>query len=181
MLAGSAYFDFGPRCLQFHDLVERALEENVNVMLRWKALAAAEALASPELDDVTRLLAAHEIIRDRNRQRRFRQAVFAMVHRHGDDPADPVTLRTGVKMAGMDWGVVEEAIVRTGIATLAELRQAAEDAGVVETPSIVTVGPALAIELTGAAATGPPRPKLDLIQRMAGEDGIWSLRKPPTR
>ena len=178
VLSGTIYFDFEQDSSRLNALIERAVSERVNVNLGWKALTLEPVVAAESLPSMPRLLAAHEVIRDKQRQRRFRQAVFAMLHRHGDDPADPVTLRAAVKVAGMDWAVVDEAIGRTGHRLLEEIHTEAIDAGVDTTPSFVGGGPAIAIELSAAAGNGPARPKLDLIERMAREDGVWVLRKP---
>lgn len=178
MLTGSVFFDFGVESSQLHDLVERAIGERVAMMLKWKALAEPVSGGSNELSPTERLLAAHEVIRERQRQRRFRQAVFTMMYRHDDDPADPVTLRTGVKIAGMDWQVVEEAIERDGDRLLGEVRTQADGAGIEHLPAFVATGPAVTIKLTPAASSGSARSKLEIIERMAADDGIWSLAKP---
>jgi len=175
VLTGSCFFDFGVESHRFHELVERAISEHVSLMLTWRAFA--ERIGDG-LDPDARLLAAHEVIRDRQKQRRFRQAVFVMVHRHGDAPSDPVTLRAAIKIAGMDGDVVEEAIERDGVRLLDTVREAADDAGVDGLPAVVGGGPAVTVRLTPAATNGNARPRLDLIEKVAADDGIWSLQKP---
>ncbi len=178
MLNGAVYFDFGADSERLHTLVERAMGERVPVTVIWRPLAAEPAIEAADLDAETKLLAAHELIRDQASQRRFRQAVFTMVYRHGDPLDDPVTLRAAIKVAGMDWSVVENGITRDGPRLLGEVRSAATAAGVADLPAYVGGGPPVTIRLSQAATMGSARDKLDVIARMARNDGVWALYKP---
>jgi hypothetical protein len=50
--------------------------------------------------------------------------------------------------------------------------------GVRDVPSIVRHGPVLQIRTTDAVTRGDARARLDLLQAVMEDDGIWELKKP---
>jgi hypothetical protein len=56
--------------------------------------------------------------------------------------------------------------------------EAARKLGVSDVPTVVATGPPVHIKMTHAANYGNAVRRLELINRMLGDDGIWSLTKP---
>ena len=178
--SGDIWFDFDDvECWRFFLLLDRAAgEEGVDVDLTWLGFDPSWDGGDAPLRGGLRALAIHAAVHDRARQRTLRLALFTLRHRQGDDFDDDVSLLAAAQVAGLDGAVMLHAIDTTGAAQLRRHRQTASSSGIVSVPTVVRDGPPLAIATTPAVEEGPARARLEVIDRMLEDDGLWRLAKP---
>ncbi len=176
---GTVYFDFlSADAWRLFVLLSTAEQERVEVKLEWKGFVV-EGLSEPgAMTPGQRGLAAHAAVVDPKRQRRLREALFTLVHSQRDSLEDELTYRAAAKVAGLDGTVLLEAIEEVGYRTLVQQHRAAAAAGVTAVPSIVRHGPPLLVTSTQALREGRAKPRLEIIDRMLDDDGLWGLVKP---
>jgi hypothetical protein len=180
---GTIYFDFeSADSWRLFALTVAAERERVAVSATWRGFMvgrADEELTEPaEMGPGERALAAHAAVFDLVRQRRLREALFTLVHRQGDSLEDELTYRAAAKVAGLDGDVLLDAIDEIGFRTLVQGHRTALASGVTATPSIVRNGPPLLVTTTPAIQDDRARPRLEIIDRMLADDGLWGLVKP---
>ena len=177
---GDVYFDFEDvECWRMFLLVNRAQEaEGVDVDLRWLGLDPSWDGGDGPLRGGLRALAMHAAVHEPARQRTLRSALFTLWHRQGDDFDDDLSLLAAAQVAGLDGATMLHAVDSTGAAELRRHRQTASSVGVVTVPTMVRDGPPLTIATTPAVEDGPARERLEVIDRMLDDDGLWTLAKP---
>ncbi len=62
--------------------------------------------------------------------------------------------------------------------TIITMKDIARELGVSKVPTIVRQGPPVYIKTTGAAAYGDPVARLELVNSMLNDDGMWEMSKP---
>ncbi len=130
----------------------------------------------------TRLLGACAAVRDAHpeQHQRFAQALLTLIFQEKDDPRKDTTLAVAAKVAGLNGGEVIARAIDPGLQLLTETSAAARERGVSAVPTIVGDGPPLHVKMTGAASYGSAVLRLEAIDRMLRDDGIWEMVKPPT-
>jgi hypothetical protein len=179
-LTGDLYFDFEDvECWRLFLLLTRAEEtENVTVDLEWHGLDPAWDGGAEPLEGGRRALAMHAAVHDPARQRTVRAALFTLRHREGDRLDDDLALMAAAQVAGLDPEVMVEAIDTTGAAELRRSLDSARSAGVDSVPTLVRDGPPLTVSTTPAVEHGPAAARLEIIDHMLADDGLWKLTKP---
>lgn len=173
------YFDFdGSDSWRLFLLLTRAEEEGVTLDVQWMGLDPSWDGGDDPLRGGQRALAMHAAVHDFAKQRLLRQALFTLAHRQGDSFDDDLTLLAAAKVAGLDGQVMLGAVDTTGRAELRRNRQAAASVGVLGVPSMVRGGPPLLVGTTAALDEGPARSRLEVIDGMLDDDGLWHLSKP---
>jgi hypothetical protein len=178
--SGDLWFDFDSvECWRVFLLLDRAAgDEGVDVDLTWLGLDPSWDGGDAPLRGGLRALAMHAAVHDGPRQRTLRSALFTLRHRQGDAFDDDLSLLAAARVAGLDGPVMLQAIETTGAAQLRRHRQTASTMGIVGVPTLVRDGPPLAIATTPAVEEGPARARLEVIDRMLDDDGLWRLAKP---
>lgn len=173
------YFDFdGGDSWRLFLLLTRAEEEGVTLDVQWIGLDPSWDGGDAPLRGGQRALAMHAAVHDFAKQRLLRQALFTLAHRQGDSFEDDLTLLAAAKVAGLDGEVMLGSVDTTGRAELRRNRQAAASVGVLGVPSMVRGGPPLLVGTTAALDEGPARRRLEVIDGMLDDDGLWHLSKP---
>lgn len=128
----------------------------------------------------TRALAACAAVRDSHpeQHQRFVQALLTLVYQEKDHPGKDQTLAVAAHVAGIGGAEVIARAVDPGLDLLREATSKAREIGVSNVPTIVRNGPPVYIKTTGAANSGNSVDRLDLLNRMLNDDGIWTLAKP---
>jgi 2-hydroxychromene-2-carboxylate isomerase len=177
---GRLYFDFtAPDVWRFYRMLVAAQQEGVRIGLEWKPFVVGGLEAA--MAGQRRLLQASEVVRQDVplRHGRFVPAVLTAIHEEGMSPDDPELIVLGSRVAGLDDELVDDDAIRGPGRILLERSQAeAETLGVDAVPSLYRHGPVLAVRTTGAAALGGAAARLETINRMLDDDGLWQLRKP---
>ncbi len=174
VFSGRVYFDFlSPNVWRFYRLLTAAAREGVELRLAWRSFA-------PDDDEAGRLaLASFEAVLDLAPERhgRYLQAILAMHHLDGFAVDDAATWHEAAKAADVPAGVVDraEAYLQAVDVSTAEAREL----GVCRTPALYRHGPVLEIALTPAAYhDASVVRRLETIDRVIADDGLWVLRKP---
>jgi predicted DsbA family dithiol-disulfide isomerase len=174
--SGRVYFDFAsPDVFRLYRLFSEARREGAVLTLEWRAFSTRE-------DGGDRpALAASELVRVAlpEKHGKFVRAMIAAVHLEGSDPTDPSTVAVAAKAAGVPIEVVSAAeIAARGEGLLEGTVAEATELGVADVPTIYRLGPVVYIRTTPAVLSGAASERLDLIDRMLEDDGIWELTKP---
>lgn len=178
-LAATVYFDFeSADSWRFFLLCMNAEAEGAKLDLTWVGLAPDLPTDPMQLTPGQRAVAAHAAVREPTQQRTMRQALFTMRHRQGDSLADNLTYRAAARVAGMDDEILLKAITNVGLTAVRRQQKAAEDHGVVTSPTLVAGGPSLHVVTNDAVMDGPARPRIAIIAQMLSDDGLWRLEKP---
>lgn len=156
-------------------------DKNVNVDVTWEEFLVEEVDTDRSVPAKTRALGACAVVRDQfpEQHQRFVQALLTLVYQEKDDPRKDTTLAVAAKVAGIDAEPVIAGALEPGLSLLMETSRAARELGVANVPTIVHNGPALYVKTTAAASYGSAVLRLDLINRMLGDDGLWEMTKPP--
>jgi predicted DsbA family dithiol-disulfide isomerase len=173
---GRVYYDFASReVFRFYQIVAGAQHEGATVQLEWRGFTS--SMGAPDRT----ALAAAELIRAEAPLRHggFVQGMLAAVHIEGFGLDDPDLVSVAARAAGVDSAVVSaQRIATTGEALLATSIAEAESLGVVAVPTVYRHGPAVTIRTTPAVSTGSSIRRLELIDGMLEDDGMWELTKP---
>lgn len=176
---GTVYFDFTDAgSWRLFSLLTRAATEGVRLDLEWVGFPAAGPVDRTALTAAVRGLSAHAAVAEPSRRQVVRQALFTLLHRQGDSLDAELTYRAAAKVAGLDGDVLLAAIPQTGFTAFETGYLRAVEAGVAGVPTITRHGPPLRIGTTPAVEHGPARPRVEVIDRMLEDDGIWELVKP---
>ena len=107
------------------------------------------------------------------------QAVLVATHLEGAAPGHVDTLRVAARVAGVPSDLVApDRLATEGAEVLAETIAEAHGLGVAAVPTIYRHGPPVTIRTTPAVGTGSARRRLEVIDGMLADDGLWSLTKP---
>lgn len=178
-LSATVYFDFEDAdSWRFFVLCATADAEGGRLDLDWIGLAADLPSDAGDLTPGQRALAAHASVREPERQKIVRQALFTMRHRQGDSFEDDVTFRAAAKVAGLDGDVLLKATTAVGLVTLRRQQKQAKGRDVIATPTLVAEGPPLRVGTNAAVLEGPARARIGIIAGMLADDGLWKLEKP---
>ena len=176
---GRIYFDFVTKDVWrvYTMLVRAAQAREVTIDADWRPFLV-ESEDAVE-DPAVRGLAACEAVRREHPDEflKFTGAMLTMVFQDRDDPGSDKTLMVAARVAGLD-GVDVSTIANSGLDPLKEASDAARERGVTAVPTIERHGPPVLIKTTGAANHGDQGLRLELIDRMLDDDGIWSMTKP---
>jgi predicted DsbA family dithiol-disulfide isomerase len=179
--SGRVYFDVASAdCWRFYQLIARAFEERVQVRLEWRSWVAG-GLGDRPLVGQERAQAAYEWVREAapTKQGPFLQALFVAVHQEAAPPEDLATIALAARLAGLDPDLVGDLEIDGQGRRLLEIStREGDDLGVAAVPSVYRLGPVLQVRTTGAVTRGRAADRLETINRMLGDDGLWELRKP---
>lgn len=153
---------------------------SVRVDVSWEEFLVADIEPADRIPGKTRALAACAAVRDAypERHQRFIQALMTMIYQEKDDPNKDTTLAVAAHVAGLDGDDVLARTIDPGLDLLQASSAAARELGVKDVPTIIADGPPVHIRTTGAANYGDAVARLELINKMLRDDGIWSLSKP---
>ena len=179
--SGRVYFDIASGdSWRFYQLIARAFEERVQIRLEWRSWVAGGVGTGP-LVGQERAQAAYEWVREAvpTKQGPFLQALFIAVHEENAEPGDATTIALAARLAGLDPDLVTDAEIDGEGRRLLEIstREGLE-LGVVAVPSVYRLGPVLLVRTTGAVVRDRATDRLEIINRMLEDDGLWELRKP---
>ena len=176
---GTVYFDFeGADSWRLFSLLTRAAAEGIRVDVDWIGFPVGGPGDREAMTPGVRALAAHAAVVEPVRQQVVRQALFTLVHRQGDSLDAELTYRAAAKVAGLDGDVLLAAIPQVGFTTVAAAHERAVAGGITATPTVARHGPPVRVVTNPAIHHGPAKPRLELIDRMLEDDGIWELVKP---
>ncbi len=176
---GTVYFDFENKdAWRLFLLLWEAEREGVSLDVRWVGFVPGGPGAADAMSPVARALAAHAAVAEPERRKVLRTGLFTLVHREGDSLADDLTLQAAARVAELDADVLQAAIPAAGHRQLVDDCARADELGVEAVPSIAREGTPLHIVTTGALQHGAARPRLEIIDGVLGDDGLWRLEKP---
>ena len=155
-------------------------DQSVQIDVTWEEFLIDDVDPAGRIPGKTRALAACALVRDLHpeQHQRFIQAMMTLLYQEKDDPTKDSTLAVAAHVAGLDGDEVIARAIDPGIELLMASSASARELGVKDVPTIINNGPPLHIKTTGAANYGNSVLRLDLINRMLRDDGIWSLTKP---
>lgn len=161
-------------------LVKASQSKGVSVDVEWRPFLTTDRHGDVAVASKTKGLAACELVRGEFPELygRFAGALLTMAYQEKDDPGADKTLAVAAHVAGIDGKDVVGRAVDPGVGLLEEATEAARDRGVSDVPTIERQGPPVYIKTTGAANYGDSVGRLELINRMLNEDGIWVMKKP---
>jgi predicted DsbA family dithiol-disulfide isomerase len=160
--------------------LQAARDGGVRINVSWEEFLVEDVDPTGRIDGRTRALAACAAVREAypEQHQRFVQAMLTLVYQEKDDPKQDMTLAVAARVAGLEGADVIARAIDPGVELLIATSAAARELGVRDVPTILDDGPALHVKTTGAAGHGSAAQRLDLINRMLHDDGIWSLTKP---
>jgi len=165
---GRVYYDFSLQVWLFYRFLAAAGNRGADLRLDWRSF-----LASDDPQSAAGLALVESVRHDApERHGVFLQALLALRHIEGADLTDPHTAAVAAEAAGLA-GAVEPRIDAVIAST-----EKARLLGVVGTPTIHRHGPVLRIEVNPAACNGDVLERLNRIDGVLEDDGIWVLEKP---
>jgi len=179
--SGRVYFDIASGdSWRFYQLIARAFEERVQIRLEWRSWVPGGLTEGP-LTGQERAQAAYEWVREAvpTKQGPFLQALFVAVHEENAPPGDAATIALAARLAGLDLDLVTDAeIDGEGRRLLQISTKEGDELGVAGVPSVYRLGPVLHVRTTAAVNREKASDRLETINRMLDDDGLWELRKP---
>lgn len=173
---GRLYYDFvSPEVYRLLDLLARAEQEGARLALEWRAFP-----ASADAADAVALAAA-ELIRTEypTLHGGFVQAMIVAIHLDGEMPGDRRTLDLAARVAGVPGAAVsEDRLAAAGAEAIAATVAEAVEIGVTTVPTLYRHGPVVKVRTTASVGMGPAVPRLEVIDAMLRDDGLWELSKP---
>jgi predicted DsbA family dithiol-disulfide isomerase len=180
--SGEIFFNFDTYDVwRIYTTLQRASRSPaVTVTVTWRPFLVAESVEDAEVTSRVRGLAACEAVRADYpaEYERFGAALLTLAYQEKDDPGTDKALTIAARVAGLDGPAVIGRALDPGLRLLRRASAAAQQRGVTQVPTIVRQGPPLYIKTTGAAGYGDSAARLELINRMLEDDGIWALAKP---
>ncbi len=161
-------------------MVKAAQVPNVTVDVELRPFLVEELDPAADVSSAPVGLAACELVRADHPEQyaRFVGALLTLAYQEKDDPGADKAIAVAAHVAGIDAAPVIAGTADRGASLLTDSTAAARKRGVAAVPTIERQGPPVYIKTTGAANYGDSVGRLDLINRMIDEDGIWELRKP---
>ncbi len=179
--SGRVYFDIiSGDSWRFYQLIARAFEERVPIRLEWRSWVAG-GLGDGPLTGQERAQAAYEWVREAvpTKQGPFLQALFIAVHEEDAPPGDAATILLAARLAGLDPDLLTDSEIDGEGRRLLEIStREGDELGVAGVPSVYRLGPVLQVRTTGAVTRDRASDRLETINRMLDDDGLWELRKP---
>lgn len=180
--AGRIFFDFETFDVWrlYRTALEASRDATVSVSVSWEEFLVRDVDPDGRIAPKVRALATCAYVRDTHPDawQRFNQALLTLIYEEKDDPAKDTTLAVAAAVAGIDAEEVIAGALEPGLELLVASTEAARKLGVSDVPTVVATGPPVHIKMTHAANYGNAVRRLELINRMLGDDGIWSLTKP---
>jgi hypothetical protein len=180
--AGQIFIDFERFAVWrlYSTALQASRDRSVRVDVTWEEFLAEDIDPGGVVPAPVRLLGACAAVRDvyPERHQRFVQALLTLVFEEKDDPKKDTTLAVAARVAGISGDDVIARSLDPGLRLLMDWSAAARERGVTDVPTIVNNGPPLYVKLTGAANYGSPVMRLELIDRMLRDDGVWEMTKP---
>ena len=181
---GQIFIDFATYDVwrMYATALNAAKDRSVRVDVTWEEFLTSDGDAEGAIAPRVRLLGACAAVREAHpaSHQRFVQALLTLVFQEKDDPKRDTTLAVAARVAGIDGEEVIARALDPGLDLLRAWSDAARERGVTAVPTVVGNGPPVFVKLTGAADYGSAALRLDSINRMLRDDGIWELRKPPS-
>jgi hypothetical protein len=161
----------------YRTLIRAVDTGRVTVHLDWSGFA------GKDLDPTSgagRGLAASEVIHRENPavHERFIYAMMQLGFQDGEDLGADKTLAIAAKFAGIEATWLIGRAGRVGADLLGESTHRARELGVVGVPTAIRHGSPVLIKTSPAADSGDPVERVELMDRMLRDDGIWSMAKP---
>lgn len=180
---GDIYFNFDTYDVwRLYTFLLRGSQANqVTVSVEWRPFLIDDAgLAATSADPPILPLAACEVVRHDHPAEydKYVRSLLTMAYQEKDNPGSKKILAVAARVAGVDADEVIKAAGERGGGLLRETTAAARALGVARVPTIVRQGPPVYIKTNAAANYGDPVARLDLIDRMINDDGMWELAKP---
>ncbi len=165
----------------YSTLLNASRDRSVSVAVTWEEFLVDDLDPGGRIPAKTRALGACAAVRRAHpdQHQRFAQALLHLIYEEKDDPKKDSTLAVAARVAGLDGDEVVATAIDPGIELLVATSEQARELGVHDVPTIVGDGPPLYIKTTGAANYGSAVLRLELINRMLHDDGIWTMAKPP--
>ena len=159
-----------------------AKDRTVRVDVTWEEFLTEDVDPDGVIPPRIRLLGACAAVRDAHpdSHQRFVRALLTLVFQEKDDPKKDTTLAVAARVAGIEEDEVIARALDPGVGLLRAWSEKARDRGVTAVPTIISNGPPLYVKLTGAVDYGSSVLRLDLINRMLRDDGVWEMSKPPS-
>jgi len=165
---GRVYYDFSPQVWRFYRFLAAAGQKGADLRLDWRSF-----LADDDPQNATGLALVESVRRSTpERHGAFLQALLALQNVDGADLTDPRTAAAAAEAAGID-----EVIEPNRDAVVASTDEG-RTFGVTGTPTIYRRGPVLRVEVNPAAYEGDVLERLNRINAVLEDDGIWVLEKP---
>lgn len=179
---GRIFFDFDNYDVwRIYALLLRASQDpQVAITVEWQPFLVGELDYETDLPNRVLALAASEAVRMEypTEYDRFVRALLTMAYQEKDDPGSKKILAVAAHVAGIDGDAVIARALDPGLDQLQRATAAARELGVSKVPTIVRQGPPVYVKTTGAISYGNPVARLELINDMLDDDGIWELSKP---
>ena len=169
---GRVYFDFvNPAVWWLYRFFGVAAKDGADLRLDWRPFDDNGDAAS------RRALASFAAIKHDypERQGTYLQALLALRHNQGADLGDSETLAAAADAARVAAPSVSKA---KWFDAVAESTLEGRKLGVTKTPTLYRHGPVLHVETNMAALSGDVIGRLQLIDGVLSDDGIWGLTKP---
>jgi hypothetical protein len=182
---GRLYFDFESKHVwRFFQLLLKAQQEGAQPGLDWKPFLVdglPDGSADGPLEGHARLLAASEVVRHDAvlAHGPFVAAALTAVHQEAMAVDDPAIVALAAKVAQLDDEFLNAGVIDgVGRVLLRASQDEATALGVDAVPSVYRHGPVVAVRTTAAVTLGSGIRRLELIDAMLEDDGLWELRKP---
>ena len=179
---GEIFFDFdtGDVWRVYMILTRASQGRGVTVAVEWRPFLIEDVGWDGAVPTRVRGLAACEAVRAAHPAEydRFARALLTMAYQEKDDPGSTKTLAVAARVAGLDGDDVTALTDGSGLGLLREASELARERGVTAVPTIARQGPPLYVKTTAATGYGDSVSRLELINRMLDDDGIWTLAKP---
>lgn len=165
---GRVYYDFSPRVWRFYRFLASAGKRGADLRLDWRSF-----LVGDDSQSAAGLALVESVRRcTPERHGAFLQALLALRHLEDADLTDPRTAATAAEAVGIT-GVIEPSPDAVMAST-----EKGRALGVTGTPTIHRHGPVLRVDVNAAAYEGDVLERLNRINAVLEDDGIWVLEKP---
>jgi predicted DsbA family dithiol-disulfide isomerase len=179
---GRIFFDFESFDVWriYQTALKASRDATVSVNVTWEEFLVKDIDRETRIPSKVRALGACAAVRDAHPEawQRFNLTLLTLIFQEKDDPRKDATLAVAANVAGIDPDEVIARAIDPGLELLIASTDAARKLGVSDVPAVVSNGPPVHIKTTAAANYGNSVYRLDLINRMLRDDGIWSLTKP---
>ncbi len=164
----------------YSTMLKASQTKGVNIHVDWQEFLVDEVDTDGRIPSKARALAACAAVRESHadQHQRFVLALMTLGYHEKDDPGTDTTLAVAAHVAGIPADEVISRAIDPGFDLLREASAQARVLGVTNVPTMIRQGPPVYIKTTSAANYGSAVRRLELINRMLDDDGIWTLSKP---